>query len=167
MSVRLNGKITWTNEVRKLSDLKIWPDNPKTLTAETAEYLETSIEHFGLAIPLLISPTNDIYDGNQRTAVMEHMGDYGPDALIDVRVSNRPLTAKERRELVIRLRENQADWNLDMLADWDMGELGEWGFDADLLAGIKLPSDFREYDESIAGEVQYVECPQCGHKFPK
>lgn len=27
--------------------------------------------------------------------------------------------------------------------------------------------EFPEYDESIADEVEYIECPSCGHKFPK
>lgn len=27
--------------------------------------------------------------------------------------------------------------------------------------------DFKEYDESAEQDVKYVECPSCGHKFPK
>jgi hypothetical protein len=27
--------------------------------------------------------------------------------------------------------------------------------------------EFKEYDESAADDVQYCECPNCGHKFPK
>lgn len=35
-------------------------------------------------------------------------------------------------------------------------------------AGIVPPNvDFKEYDESVADEVEYHECPSCGHKFPK
>lgn len=35
-------------------------------------------------------------------------------------------------------------------------------------AGITPPDvTFKEYDESVADEVQYCECPSCGHKFPK
>ena len=35
-------------------------------------------------------------------------------------------------------------------------------------AGIVPPNvDFKEYDESVADEVEYCECPACGHKFPK
>lgn len=34
--------------------------------------------------------------------------------------------------------------------------------------GITAPDvEFKEYDESVEGEVQYVTCPECGHKFPK
>ena len=27
--------------------------------------------------------------------------------------------------------------------------------------------DFKEYDENVADEVEYLTCPQCGHKWPK
>jgi len=32
-----------------------------------------------------------------------------------------------------------------------------------------IPPDveFPEYDESIADEVEYLECPECGHRWPK
>lgn len=29
-----------------------------------------------------------------------------------------------------------------------------------------LPSEFKEFNESAADDVKYLECPQCGHKFP-
>jgi hypothetical protein len=35
-------------------------------------------------------------------------------------------------------------------------------------AGIVAPDiEFKEYDEGVENEVQYCECPNCGHKFPK
>ena len=35
-------------------------------------------------------------------------------------------------------------------------------------AGIVPPNvEFKEFDESAADSVEYVTCPQCGHKWPK
>jgi hypothetical protein len=35
-------------------------------------------------------------------------------------------------------------------------------------AGILPPEiDFKEHDESVEDEVKYVECPSCGHRFPR
>jgi len=35
-------------------------------------------------------------------------------------------------------------------------------------AGIVAPEvDWKEYDESAADDVEYNECPECGHKWPK
>jgi ParB-like chromosome segregation protein Spo0J len=34
--------------------------------------------------------------------------------------------------------------------------------------GVTPPNvEFKEYDESVAGEVEYITCPECGHKWPK
>ena len=122
--------LTWANEQRKLSDLVPWEHNPKRMTKKQADGLRASIEHFGFAVPFLVSPDGDIYDGHQRQALMGAIKDYGPNATVDVRVSSRPLTDDERRELVVRLKQNQAGWDFDMLAnDWDKDQLIEWGMD--------------------------------------
>lgn len=35
-------------------------------------------------------------------------------------------------------------------------------------AGVVPPDvEFKEYDESVADEVEYITCPECGHKWPK
>lgn len=37
-----------------------------------------------------------------------------------------------------------------------------------LIAGMTPPNvEFKEYDESIEDTVQFHECPECGHKWPK
>jgi len=34
--------------------------------------------------------------------------------------------------------------------------------------GVVPPNvDFKEYDESVENEVEYITCPQCGHRWPK
>ena len=35
-----------------------------------------------------------------------------------------------------------------------------------LTESLEIP-EFREYDENIENEVEYIECPQCQHRFPK
>ena len=180
--------ITWTNETRKLSDLIPWDLNPKQLTVTQAKQLEVSLRKFGFAIPLLISPDNDIYDGNQRQALMSLMGEYGPDAMIDVRVSSRLLTFDEQRELVVRIKENQADWDWETLGNrWEVSELIEWGMSEwQLRLDSFSPNELPEYstnvvkDEDIVtaekklsgkfsehGHEEYEEvaCPHCGELF--
>ena len=35
-------------------------------------------------------------------------------------------------------------------------------------AGLIPPGlEFKEYDESVEGDVEYITCPECGHKWPK
>ena len=122
--------ITWTNDTRKLSDLVPWEHNPKRMSKKQADGLRLSIERFGFAVPFLVSPNGDIYDGHQRQTLMGAIREYGPNATVDVRVSSRPLTDDERRELVVRLKQNQAGWDFDMLPNlYEQDELLEWGFD--------------------------------------
>ncbi len=126
--------ITWTNGTRKLSKLVPWEHNPKRMTKKQAEGLKLSIEHFGVALPFLISPQNDIYDGHQRQTLMNAMKEHGGNAEVDVRVSSRLLTDDERRELVIRLKQNQAGWDFDMLPNlYERVELLDWGFELEEL----------------------------------
>jgi hypothetical protein len=159
--------ITWTNDTRRLQDLVPWEHNPKRMTKKQADGLRLSIERFGFAVPFLVSPDGDIYDGHQRQALMGAIKQYGPNAVVDVRVSSRPLTDDERRELVVRLKQNQAGWDFDMLPNlYDKEELLEWGFEEGEL-GLWDAPEFKEYDESAADDVEMIECPECGHTFPK
>lgn len=132
--------ITWTNEKRKLSDLIPWPRNPRTITDAQAERLTTSVEDFGQVEALAISPTNDIYNGHQRLSVLA--GQYGMDHEVDVRVSSRPLTEKERERLTVYLhRGATGDWDFEKLArEFDTDELFDWGFDPDDFEGFDFGS---------------------------
>ena len=138
--------ITWTNDTRRLADLVPWEHNPKRMSKKQADGLRLSIERFGFAVPFLISPAGDIYDGHQRQTLMEAITEYGPNAVVDVRVSSRPLTDDERRELVVRLKQNQAGWDFDMLPNlYEREELIEWGFEPEELG--MYPDDEPEGDD--------------------
>lgn len=134
--------ITWKNDTRKLSELIPWEHNPKRMTKKQADGLKLSIEHFGVALPFLISPNNDIYDGHQRQTLMNAMKEHGGNAEVDVRVSSRLLADDERRELIIRLKQNQAGWDFDMLPNlYDKEELLEWGFEIEELGMFEDGAD--------------------------
>lgn len=58
----------------------------------------------------------------------------------------------------------------ELLRDVSTSEEAVQAMLADLATreGIVPPDvEFKEYDESVADEVQYCECPSCGHRFPK
>lgn len=160
--------ITWRNETRRLDELVPWEHNPKRMTKKQADGLRLSIERFGFAVPFLVSPDGDIYDGHQRQALMGAIREYGPNATVDVRVSSRPLTDDERRELVVRLKQNQAGWDFDMLPNlYEREELIEWGFDEAEL-GMAFVPEFEPVDESTQPRLDQkapVTCPHCGMEF--
>ena len=58
----------------------------------------------------------------------------------------------------------------DLLREVQSGEAGVQQMLAEVAqdTGIVPPDvDFKEYDESVEGEVEYITCPECGHKWPK
>ncbi len=57
-----------------------------------------------------------------------------------------------------------------LLQQVESGDAAIQGMLAELAqqTGIVPPQvEFKEYDESVADEVEYITCPECGHKWPK
>ncbi len=129
--------ITWSNSTRKLGDLIPWENNPAFIGKDAAKRLEESLMEFGQVNTIAISPDNEIYDGHQRQIVWGASKKFGKDYTVDVRVSSRTLTEKERQKLVIFLRKGtigEFDW--EILGNvFDMPDLLEWGFEKDELLG--------------------------------
>jgi ParB-like chromosome segregation protein Spo0J len=172
--------IVWTNVTVTLGQLQPWERNPKSISKSHAKRLLASWDKFGQFQTVAIGPGNEVYDGHQRLSVLRAA--YGDGYQVAARQSSRELTDSERRELVIAAHvgtTGQFDW--DELANWDAAELQEWGLDGETLqdwrTGIgalteligseePLP-EFEEYTEDVENEVEYITCPECGHKWPK
>lgn len=159
--------LTWTNETRKLSQLRPWQRNPRHIKDKQAKLLAESFQDFGQVETIAIGPEGEIYNGHQRLSVLA--GQHGMDYEVDVRVSSRELSEKERERLTVYLhRGATGDWNWDELANWDINNLLNWGFEeSDFPFDTSGIPEFKEYDESVANEVEFLECPHCGHKWPK
>lgn len=140
--------ITWTNERRKLSQLIPWPRNPRQIKTDQAKRLVESFDQFGQVEPIAIGPGNELYNGHQRLNVLA--AQHGRDYEVEVRVSSRPLSEKEREKLTVFLHKGAAgEWNFDTLAnEFEAGELLEWGFsEADLFG--KITSDVPEVNNDV------------------
>jgi hypothetical protein len=128
MALNSKQQMLWTNEKRKLSDLKPWERNPRQIKDKQAKLLAESFSDFGQVETIAISANGDIYNGHQRLSVLA--GKYGMDYEVDVRVSSRDLTEKERERLTVYLhRGATGEWDFDELANWDMSDLLTWGFE--------------------------------------
>ena len=161
--------ITWTNETRKLSDLKPWPRNPRQIKDDQAKRLNESLADFAQVETIAIGPGNEVYNGHQRLNVWA--AEHGPDFEVDVRVASRELSEKEREKLTVMLHKGAAgEWDFDTLAnEFEVLDLLEWGFsEQDLeLAAVMIP-DFEPVDESEQPRLDQkapVTCPECGHEF--
>jgi len=47
-----------------------------------------------------------------------------------------------------------------------LDDLLDWGFEEKDFE-FNFAPEAKEYDELIADEVEMIECPNCGHRFPK
>ena len=121
--------IIWTNERRKLKDLKPWERNPRQITKDQAKRLVESFDEFGQVETIAIGPNNEVYNGHQRLNVLKDK--YGEDYEVEVRVSSRELTEKQREKLTVYLHKGAAGvWDFDTLAnEWELDDLLDWGFD--------------------------------------
>ena len=77
---------------------------------------------------IAVGPDSQVYNGHQRLNVL--MQQHGADYEVDVRISSRALTEKEREKLTIYLHKGATgEFNFDILAnEFELSELLEWGF---------------------------------------
>jgi len=162
-------KITWENKQMRLGDLIEWEKNPKQISSENARRLRQSLKKFGQVAPLAVGPGGELYDGHQRKRVWSLADEYGPELMVDVRVSSRALTDDEQKELTVLLYKGATgETDFDRLSSFfEVDDLLEWGFEERELGLEDPPEEWKEYDESIADDVEMIICPNCDHSFPK
>lgn len=147
------GDITWTNERRKLSDLRPQEDNPRQIKKAQAKRLVKSFDEFSQVGLIAINPDGTILNGHQRYYVLQAAyPDNGYE--VDVRVASRSLSRREWQKLTVYLHEGATgEWNFDGLAEWDgvgVADLVEWGFDEGALIG----TIFNDGDPDSAGGIR-------------
>lgn len=155
-----------------IADLKPHPDNPNTHPTAQIDALIESLDTFTQVKNIVV------WNG---TLIAGH-------ALVTAAIKSGRLTLEaqdishwpEERAVAFML----ADIRLPDMAIVDDEAMAEAlramdepldipGFDEDYLKTIRFDENwredvnFQEYDESVEDEVEYVECPHCGEKFPK
>lgn len=153
----------------KLSKLKTNPNNPRLIKDANFERLKKSIAEFGAVMmplrPIVYDADMVVLGGNMRLQACRALGMKEiPDDWVK---AAGDLTEAQKREFVIKDNSGFGEYDWDLLCTWDDLPLAEWGVD--------IPEDwtgapdveFKEYTEDVENEVQYIDCPKCGHKFPK
>jgi len=159
MSAKINGKIVWHTEKRKISELIPAEYNPRQATEKQWKDLEKSLEKFNLADPIVINKNNRVIGGHFRLKILQAKGVEE----VDVRVPNRLLTEEEERELNLRLNKNLGEWDLDKLANFDEELLKDVGFsqeELDEIFGLEIDDSFdveKELEKVIQGERRVQE----------
>lgn len=61
-------------DYRRISDLKLWKDNPRNIKPKDFERLKKQIQELGQYKPLLITPDGEVIGGNMRLRAYEALG---------------------------------------------------------------------------------------------
>lgn len=113
----------WKLTKVKVTDIKDYHKNPRTLSKEQEYHLKTSVDKFGLIDKPIVNRDMTLIGGHQRKKIYE-----GKE--IEVWVPDRQLQEKEVEELNIRLNANSGQFDFDILAsEFVSTELIEWGLD--------------------------------------
>ena len=105
--------MNWHTETRKISELKNWESNPRTISEESYKELKESINDLGNFEPLVINVDGTVLAGNQRLRIHKERGDIE----VEVSVPERELTEQEIKKIGIISNRHSGEWDMDKLAN--------------------------------------------------
>jgi len=155
---------------RRVGDIDNNPRNPKRPSETKQARLSAALSQFGKAGVLLTylddSGVERFFDGNTRR-------NLGPDEVWYIAQTDMtqaevdglvmfydPLAVPDWDAELLKMLAEETAVSGDVLPEMLEEILAE-------LAAEQLPDTWPEYDESAADDVEYLECPECGHKWPK
>jgi DNA modification methylase len=137
-------------EIRKISEVKLNPNNPRLIKDDKFTKLVQSIKDFPEMLnirPIVVNQEMIILGGNMRYKACKEAG------LKEIPVIVTDLTEEQQREFLIKDNTSGGEWDWDILAnEWDTDQLEAWGLD--------LPIDFNT--EVLEAEEDNFEVPADG-----
>lgn len=137
----------------KISDIKVNPQNPRTIKDDNFKKLVKSIKDFPEMLdarPLVLNKDNVILGGNMRYKAAVEAG------LTELPVKIVDWPEDKQREFIIKDNVSGGEWDWDILAnEWDTDLLDDWG--------LELPDSIKEeteVEEDEAPEVDESEPPK-------
>lgn len=112
----------------KLSDIRMNPDNPRTISEKAMERLVKSLKEFPDMLNLreiVVDETMTVLGGNMRLLALQKIGAQDCTAKIVT-----GLTDDQKREFIIKDNSAFGEWDMDALANaWSDLPLADWGID--------------------------------------
>ena len=169
----------------RLEDMAPDPANPRQIEASAAAGLAASLEKFGDLSMVYNTRSGQWVSGHQRVAQLKaagatevvREGDRGH--IVHPKTGERFVVRFVDWDAVTQRKANIAANNPHIAGTFTplaIEQLTELSGDIDfqplqfdaLLSGMDIkPPEFPEFGEDAADDVKFVECPACGHKFPK
>lgn len=172
-----------------LRELKHDPRNARSHNPRNIGMIAHSLQTYGPARSIAIDEDNVILAGNgvveAATQIgVEHVRIYdretghlepeppdGAPYIFAVRISGLTPTQKAEYAIADNRTTDLSEFDADVLAALadDGVDLSQFWFEDELAGVLETVPDveFPEYTEDVENDVQYCECPECGHRFPK
>lgn len=123
-------------EIRKISEVKLNPNNPRIIKDDKFKKLVQSIKDFPEMLnirPIVVNQDMIILGGNMRYKACKEAG------LKEIPIIITDLSEDKQREFLIKDNTSGGEWDWKVLAnEWNSEELEAWGLD---LVGFDLNSD--------------------------
>lgn len=144
----------------KLSNLKLNKKNPRQIVPAKLEKLKSSIKAFEKMMylrPIIVDEKLIVLGGNMRVVALQQLGYKDvPDEWVK---QVKDLTAKEKKEFIIKDNIAFGEWDIDTLAnEWDLDDLVEWGLD-------ELNFDIEDIGDIDGGTAEPDEDPNALTEF--
>jgi DNA modification methylase len=139
-------KITWHPEERKVSELKLWKKNPRSITKEGFEKLKSRLQERGFHDVIVLDTEDNILSGNQRKKALLELGVETVTALIP----SRSLTNEEKNKIALESNLNDGQWDFEGLKAFSLDTLTNVGFSDSDLSSIwseNIETEDDEFDE--------------------
>ena len=156
------------------------PQNANRGTVRGLGQVERSLQQYGAGRSILASSDGVILAGNKTYDRAMELGipvreiESDGKTLFVIKRTDLAYDDPRAKELAIadnRASETGLDWDAGVLASLadDGVDLSQFLFEDELSAVLESTPDveFPEYTEDVENDVQYCECPECGHRFPK
>lgn len=136
-------------ELKKISEVKLNPNNPRLIKDDKFKKLVQSIKDFPemLSIrPIVVNKDMIILGGNMRFRACKEAG------IKEIPVIVTDLPEDKQREFLIKDNTSGGEWDWDMLAnEWDQEELEAWGLDLPINDKIDNLEDGEEmeFEQSV------------------
>jgi len=132
-------------EIRKISEIKLNPNNPRLIKDDKFLKLVQSIKDFPEMLnirPIVVNQDMIILGGNMRYKACKEAG------LKEIPVIITDLTEEQQREFLIKDNTSGGEWDWEVLAnEWDAKQLDAWGLD---LVGFDANAEDFGEDFSLA-----------------
>lgn len=164
-----------------ISVLKHDPRNARQHTPRTLSTIERSLNRDGFGRSILLAKDGTIIAGNATTdaainAGLENVRIIDSDGTEVIAVRRTDIEPGSAEFTHLAIADNRAAEHssfspevLQALIDDGLVEPDEFWFPEELTEVLQEVPDveFPEYTEDVENEVEFIECPNCNHRFPK